>query len=780
MKGRWYCMKSVEHIDPSRARLGVYLGKMHEGRPSEGGGAAASSGGAGVSLYQNRKDVTALTAEAFQLLADRCSENADARTALIQRVNRVYAEGGDESRPSAEASGGGAAAGAEPNVSAKDKLLAAHRLLRLLVLAQISEGKGGSPKTWRQPSESSRDKVPAWRALKALATSNHLPDHDKESTVRTALLALHAQVRVFVASQVGQDEFSSIVEQPPEAGAEGEKDNDKKAYKTQSFADDDRLVAFQRVIPHVRDFLKASAEEAAVQAAASTRIQKAVRARQARTSAAKLRIAREEKRWNVLPVGGPALKGVFIHGTTSHIFGDFPDSNFTLDSTHRLLTRGLPAPLTGEITLEGLMGRSTICEPRFGLLAAHDKDKFKYNLRAVHFFYARDRTPKAAEASSGQTDGYDPVQEKLLQGLRSSIETAYKTDFRNINVLLVELSRAKRLGIDLAKQGVDTAQIKKQFHASIELFYLTRLLGRFIVFKKKELPPSLDKETLIQSIIDKPHDLAKLEADLDAYDSKAREGLDSLRARLAAVKKEYLGEQAVFDAGLSDKVMGDAHQVVEVPERTEREERISRGRFAYLYGIDGINIAQHTGLNCSDSLYWKYISKGDAPDEETYLLYMKELNNVLSEEIEALEERGPILEGLLDPDVHYKDQGALDDSLGFSRGEGAFPIILVHDNPEKEMMLINEVAQEYLSENPVFLGKDITLIATDTAEHAEKLEVYLAHHKASLHGKVDVCLIDDLYYAQYSGQRPKRLPPKAMQTAYLSAESSTPGRGPPV
>lgn len=72
-----------------------------------------------------------------------------------------------------------------------------------------------------------------------------------------------------------------------------------------------------------------------------------------------------------------------------------------------------------------------------------------------------------------------------------------------------------------------------------------------------------------------------------------------------------------------------------------------------------------------------------------------------------------------------------------------YPLIFMVNNPEI-VVIIDDFPIEYFAKEPVRLGKDIEIIATDTLAHQKKLNLFIDTNREPIGGDVTTCLFEDL------------------------------------
>jgi hypothetical protein len=470
----------------------------------------------------------------------------------------------------------------------------------------------------------------------------------------------------------------------------------------------------------------------------------------------------------------------YIRGTRSPYLPHLKDQEFTLRSTHESLKNNGRVALVGEVEGGNYEERSADASPSFGIII-HPRLKSEvshYRLRSVIDYSTR----------------YAPKLKSLKKTVKRSVNTAYDSDFSNINELLIFLSRAKQLGADLKEVIGDVNKLYNRLDATIEFFYLCRLIGSYIYpaglspsdigadvapeaaatteasSELARIPDVIYVNFQHKKIIDK---MSKNICDAE-YGSKERRKLadlvkqldrfsglpdtrielheqEALRPALAAVIEQYLtlpGE------------IGDIAYAAQSRTCSLEEQIVLTARYKYPFKVDLslLNDKNKSGRDARGRNHYTLFDKPiDFPSFNDAMCYELEKNNptdsrqwksdcdgYLDAEIKALEERREILKKLIeDPFVRPELSELEKDML-----DKPFPIILMHDNSD----IVELYRYEYRATRPIVLGTDITMIATDSKENAKKLREYCFSHPALC--KVDIFLFEQLEWMQYSGKVP--------------------------
>jgi len=427
----------------------------------------------------------------------------------------------------------------------------------------------------------------------------------------------------------------------------------------------------------------------------------------------------------------------FIHGTTSATLALLTKTEFQLMPTLKMLDTYHAAPMVGELTQGGysILGMKKINEEDVGAISYGNVLSGSYNLKKITSNYTTFKSLTIKEA---------------LDDFRDSFTRGLSQGFSNLNLLLIYFTRARQLQLPLKKiiSETELAELNNQLAATIQFYYFLQLLGTYIFPDFAAIDEALSSSKILTSrdIADAVYSILNIEF---LVNNIIRHNIN-LKEILANPNEENLGR---------------ALKIMELPATV----RIKSGFFSENKVID-LPITQFLGLQQPiedykskyDPKQFGYFSRNSSNYcinlfLENYVNKNQDsgffigLGQVAKDYVVALEDRVRLFNDLVRaPQEQFsltQDQRTLI--------QKNYPVILM-----SESVHIKPFGDEYRNVNPMKMGEDIRIIATDTAAHQKQLMHFV--HRQQLN-PVQVILIDDLKKAGID----KRYLPKSIDTPHL-------------
>ncbi len=397
-----------------------------------------------------------------------------------------------------------------------------------------------------------------------------------------------------------------------------------------------------------------------------------------------------------------------ISGTTSIIFALLNKTDWLIDSSTDLLEKFGCVPFGGEITKGGL-DNGNKCPPCFGRMSITSATSSS--------FYDLDRI--IAHYTSFKAPNVNKVISKLkLKIIENSCFLA-----KEINVISVLLAKSKQLGADLYVDVFagesDANAFTQEVAAIIQLFYLYLLIGKYIYPNLRQVNAE-EKEKLSQQFMS--------------------------RFALKNMIKKVIASNVDVKKAYENPTLDNLNQVLALFEFLEGDA--NKKLFSLLptnYGTTGQAFGWHE-LTEERSFGWvlgSLILGSHSPNA------LRKWDNNILNHIHKLEKAFALLKQVMiskEKVVYSKEEQYFIDN--------PFPLILISEAEDK-IAIANFDQQEYRASQPLRLGEDITMLATDTQAHANTVLHFLKFHNKE---NISVVLFDDLKKSQQSKKRPSSLP----------------------
>lgn len=451
----------------------------------------------------------------------------------------------------------------------------------------------------------------------------------------------------------------------------------------------------------------------------------------------------------------------YIHGTNSASLPLLTRTNLSMISPYEMLeTYGL-APMSGELdSYEGYVRNETdiVNPPKhvcFGRMLAKGGDV--YNLDKVSSVYAS-RLSTINE-------------ENTINRIHELTERVVSCGFENINKLLIHSARAKQLGIEPFSEAEYT-RLDEKFNSVIQYYYFLMILGKHVHPNVEQYQKA--KQLLADAIIPSDDmysrymDMMKKRKEIGDDEEYSYERYLNLKKEasnyLPNVIYTHLSYQTLLDKITAAKI--NMKEIYEHPTNDNIARVLSMLEFPKTSTIEIGSKSEKQEVTLSDTQFftstknYSIESQVQWSDKSLYLCCKNDQNYTIERLISNMFEGiayddtcnrfEKILLDRIDTlmskwNILKKITTAVLDEVKFSKEEKdliekPFPIIMMC--PGEEKIMLNTLAtQEYRSYQPLKLGDDITVLATDTKEHQSRIVNFLAENNIN---NVQVVLIDQL------------------------------------
>lgn len=415
----------------------------------------------------------------------------------------------------------------------------------------------------------------------------------------------------------------------------------------------------------------------------------------------------------------------YIHGTNSRVLATMRKTRHQLMSPVQMLEQFGAAPFGGEIIQGGLRYAAVTAKPAFARLRSEEYEK--YNLDRIINSFAK-KLP--------------PDEKEIVMDARNVADYAMQSAYCNINILLIYLARAKQIGVEPFTKD-EYAQMKKEINATIQVFYLFLLLGKHI-FPNKILLKMVGKQAaediacaVYTHLTLENLAAAIIKSGIDIKHAYEHPNLVNIAAVIKLLQLPKISK--IIQGGMGRPKMA------ELPVTQIFSQH-------HLFQNDyPDHLSKHTGpflaisQNRDHDNFQEYLEKFVRGRISTDFFTQNKKSALRA--IAALTKDLGVLERLestpvSDMQISSEDEYFLKHNI---------PMILVYDNEEKIKLFAFDT-QEYRAEEPLQLGKDIKMIATDNEEHRLMLMKYLDEHKIN---HMQVVLFSDLEQAKKDLKAPR-------------------------
>ncbi|MDB6096647.1 MAG: uncharacterized protein JWM09_925 [Francisellaceae bacterium] len=386
----------------------------------------------------------------------------------------------------------------------------------------------------------------------------------------------------------------------------------------------------------------------------------------------------------------------FIHGTNSSILALLPRTKFQILSPIEMVNAYHLVPMCGEIELGGLVGLNPNGRTCFARLSNE---------------FAQNRYPKN-EIITKYAIHSEAVSHADL--LSNYLWKCYRGDFRNINVLLIYLLRAKQWGLNVMEIVPELKKIEAWIHETKQYYYMILCLADHLAPNSEEIDKRADAESIYSNIYEQINIRTfKEKSDVNfesLWKNPNNKGLEALIQMFVPPHKDI--------SLLRLKNEKDTAQASMNPERAKE-------CFDNFLINQSFNIEMSSFLSANSKVSFA---------RSAYSQVFKSMKPFLLEHLEGLELRFEQLRSILSQSIKPFDESER------NLIENNFPLILL-SNSEEFIKLYEPCTGEYRAIKPLRLGVEIAGLATDTLAHKEILEEYLRKHMLD---NLYVILFDDL------------------------------------
>ncbi|HTM64537.1 MAG TPA: SidE phosphodiesterase domain-containing protein [Gammaproteobacteria bacterium] len=457
----------------------------------------------------------------------------------------------------------------------------------------------------------------------------------------------------------------------------------------------------------------------------------------------------------------------FLHGTNSSIFAVLPKTKYKLMSPLKMAEKYHAAPLCGELLGGGYdsVGRRDIKKGNYGNIAFGRLSSGVNSLSDESNHYTLNKILQNYSTPVSNDNSINRFREQCNDGTRKS--------FSNINLINIYLARARQNHpINMIITPDEIANLNAKLHIVTQFLYFIQLLGTHIF-------PDF---ALIESLGFNPkHVGAAVYATLD------------INHILRYIAKHKINCKEILE-NPSKENLETALGILALPYT---KITITTGCFRAHKSVIELPVSQLFCLHESTLNYY-VDKKGDSPDyfyykmmqgrSESYSInsllegfvstsystqFVKDTVQFAQKAVPALEQRIKTLRSLINAP---QDDFEIPKNTKYFTHD-PFPIILIVEDQSK-VYIFNHTFNEFRSRHSLKLGRDITMIATDTDEHRAQVINYLKDHQII---NVDVVLFTDLELAKKTHIRPQQKPvpaPVAIPTVTAPTTLNTSGRTP--
>lgn len=379
---------------------------------------------------------------------------------------------------------------------------------------------------------------------------------------------------------------------------------------------------------------------------------------------------------------------VFMHGTNSSVLALLDKTEMQLISPIEMIRKYQLAPLSGEISGGGLENVQSDTNTCFGEL----NNESSYSLKRLMNQY----TTKKYHLN---------LDWKNLQ----------KGCFTSINIFLVYLTHAKELGksnSDLIGEN-DIQELYNQINTTIQYFYFVMLLGKHIhpnIPLMKTLEPN-DRSNVCDAIythltyenICKKIRESKLNIE-EIYKNPTTESIKQV-AKLLEIPKTSIIKSGFMCIDM--EVTLPHTNLFSLTASYPTHGVVNYYQVGYLSYRFPQNVRGYTINNFLEKLVSGEVSQDFCRKFEAQLL----------SHIEVLRDRFALLKTIIEKD--YQDTLVKDDA--FYRNP--FPLIFICEDKTK-VSLLSEYSGEYRARGPLKIGREISMIATDSPLHQKMVLDY--------------------------------------------------------
>jgi len=386
----------------------------------------------------------------------------------------------------------------------------------------------------------------------------------------------------------------------------------------------------------------------------------------------------------------------FLHGTNSSVLALLPKTNFQFLSPMQMIDQYGLAPLCGEIEKGGLVGLNPNGRMCFGRLSTQPKYNKPYTKERIIKDYA-----------------VTIPQESHTALLKNYLKKCAIENFKDINILIIYLARARQIGGVKSENLPKLSSIEQDFQFTKQYFYFVLCIADHLMLDLGDIDKEEgDREIVI--IYDRIYDQFK--------PTIIRSALNNLNINFQELwekpdqKKLEILAQALF----SYKGVCFFR-----PKKESESPAVSEELSSYRTPDRAENFFNNfirTGEGLASTLlpFMKAHSKhGGALNNNKVALEL--IKPLILNHLKELEVRFETLRKIMNtPLTPFTEE-----EMGYVTNN--FPIVLLSED-ENSIELYSETTLEFRAKEPLTLGKEITGIATNSAENKTILEDFLKKH----------------------------------------------------
>lgn len=423
----------------------------------------------------------------------------------------------------------------------------------------------------------------------------------------------------------------------------------------------------------------------------------------------------------------------FLHGTNSSILPFLKRTGFTLMSPTEMLRKHALAPISGEI--EGIFGGghdslASYSGTSFGRL---NDEPFPrgYGVESILSMYAK------KDGGFGGTSGT----------ARHTSEDLIRRAFDSINVFLIQLAREAQTD-KVSLSEVQLANIRVSIQAGILGYQSLALLGVRIHpdFELYEMAKShlrvddlydiISTHLNFQSIVENARTIILAQTNIEANPELALKILSIPRGPIEAV--------GIWDKKPRQISLSESERCLFTTTKQEYPTPDIRTRLspdnAYRTAADQNGYRIHHFLD-------QALDRSDSNHLPRSVEDLQLFSTEAESRAESLTAKLDIFDRLVEKILRHEATFTPEDMSLISE---SFPIVVVATDDEK-FYCVNSYPREYRSNQPLVIGADIAMLATDTPEHQAGLTNFLKENGIN---NVKIITFEQLRLSKESGLQP--------------------------
>jgi hypothetical protein len=413
----------------------------------------------------------------------------------------------------------------------------------------------------------------------------------------------------------------------------------------------------------------------------------------------------------------------FIHGSSSHTLSIMQSTEFKLLPILTMLQNFKVAPIVGEMTQGGygFIGDSSNTNSLTGTPAFGRFRNCSYDLEKVISSYTK--FPKNNKKEWQKIFNY-------------FFETAHKSAFRNLNLLMIYFVRLRQFGVNIENiaplSELDT--FNERLNATIQFYYFILFIQKHIFIDRNEMLRFRNENGLTA------------EFEYRAY----LEHFFSFENLIDSIKNKKIDVKEIYDNPTPENI-NKLIEFLKISKNSEQTIKIdsSESRFTptddyHIFTTDTTNLGYdsndsgleiNSGLLLNSDRLSSYLFQTLEPHITTPRIYVPDFRTIhetVLRHITAMQDRITLWSTLFNSADSEFTPPNLSDGL-ISK---PFPVIFVTESTTFERL-----NQEFRSRLPLALGREILLVATNNKHNQKRFRDYLQENNI---GPVEVLLFTDL------------------------------------